>query len=289
MYSFKSQNTYEKLYPINPGEPEFLLDSHEKIDQKFKVFCNQYARKELSIQPHPNYNPQEIPKEISNTKFLCPSTSPESRRKNSKNKTGLFGKRVNFKSDDAVENKNLSEDEKLWALLEEKIKQNLKKKDKENPLVKYFKNPLIAAVIESLIVKTIESTFKIKLDNLDNNEDLIPNHLMKLFNISPIALSTMGSKQEKLQFVIQSMAKNIDESLDHLNHAREIQDKKIMDFDLKFSEDKMLSQNEQKDIFEWLQIKTKYSYLKKSLRASILEKLNHVDKPNFLFIYKHYF
>ena len=182
---------------------------------------------------------------------------------------------INDDDNNKIENKEISEDEKIWKLLEEKIKQNLKKKDKENPLVKYFKNPLIAAVIESLIVKTIESTFKIKL-NFENNEEFVPMNLVKLFDISMIALSTMSSKQEKLSYVINCMAKNIDESLDRLNQRVENQDKKMIDFQAKFIEEKKIDSIDQRDIFEWLQIKTKYQFLKKRLRTSIIEKLNHV-------------
>lgn len=289
MYAFKSQNTYNKLYPIAPLDPEFQLDSMVKIDEKFRRLCHEYSKKELSFQ-----NVQSpIQEELS--KFKCLSNegiNEKSRRKKFKSNSNIYQKKVQFKEQEQEEEpfdnekrgQNLSDDEKLWALLEEKIKKNLKKKDKENPLVKYFKNPLIAAVIESLVVKTIESTFKIKLNLDGNSEDLVPANLMKLFNISPIALSTMASKQEKLQFVIRCMVKNIDEALDHLNHARDIQEKKMAEFDQKYIQEKKITEKDQIDIFEWLQIKTKYHFLKKKLRSSVLEKLNHV----FIFPLKFY-
>lgn len=286
MYTFKSQNTYEKLYPIAPLEPEFQLDSMVKIDEKFRVLCHEYSRKELTLKNISSPTQEEPSKPL-----LSEVKNDKSRRKKLRTASNIYQKKVQFKEqedetfDEEIKGQNLSDEEKLWALLEEKIKQNLKKKDKENPLVKYFKNPLIAAVIESLVVKTIESTFKIKLNLDGNSEDLVPAHLMKLFNISPIALSTMASKQEKLQFVIRCMVKNIDEALDHLDHAREIQDKKINEFDQKYIQEKKITEKDQIDIFEWLQIKTKYQFLKKKLRSSILEKLNHVFILSILMLY----
>ena len=263
MYPFKSRKTFERLYHNQPLTPSLGFDSRPQIDRQFTEFCHEYARKELSMGHMTELN-NEIPKKPKESK----------KKKHLKSISQIMKKKVHFDEDESAPGE-VNEEEKLWSLLEEKIKENLKKKDKENPLVKYFKNPLIAAVIESLIVKTVESTFKIKLD-LDNQDELIPTNLVKLFGISPIALSTMGSKQEKLNYVIQCMAKNIDESLDKLMQRVDYQDKKIVEFEKKFEEGKNDYLNDQKDIFEWLNIKTKYQHLKKRLRISIIEKLNHV-------------
>jgi hypothetical protein len=271
MYPFKSRKTFERLYHNPPLTPSLGYDSRPLIDLRFTEFCHEYARKELSIG-----HMTELKDEITEREGKEEKKQEEfKKKKHLKATSQIWRKKVHFTEDDTVQNIENNEDAKLWGLLEEKIKENLKKKDKENPLVKYFKNPLIAAVIESLIVKTIESTFQIKLD-LEGTEELIPNNLMKLFNISPIALSTMGSKQEKLHYVIHCMANNIDESLDKLMQRVDYQDKKIMEFSSKFEEGKKIDLIDQKDIFDWLQIKTKYGYLKKRLRTSIIEKLNHV-------------
>lgn len=263
MYPFKSRKTFERLYRNHPNTPSLDYESRPLIDRRFSEFCHEFAKRELSIGPMTELNNEgrEKPKESKKTKHV-------------KSNSQILKKKVHFDEDENPPGEN-NDEERLWGLLEEKIKENLKKKDKENPLVKYFKNPLIAAVIESLIVKTIESTFKIKLD-LDNHDGLVPTNLVKLFGISPIALSTMGSKQEKLNYVIQCMAKNIDESLDRLMQRVDYQDKKITEFETKFEEVKNNDLNDQKDIFEWLNIKTKYQHLKKRLRISIIEKLNHV-------------
>ena len=263
MYPFKSRKTFERLYHNQPNTPNLDYDSRPQIDRRFSEFCHEFAKRELSIGPMTELN-NEAKKKPKESK----------KKKNVKSNSQILKKKVHFDEDENQQGENTDE-ERLWGLLEEKIKENLKKTDKENPLVKYFKNPLIAAVIESLIVKTVESTFKIKLD-LDNHDELVPSNLVKLFGISPIALSTMGSKQEKLNYVIQCMAKNIDESLDRLMQRVDYQDKKITEFESKFEEVKNNDLNDQKDIFEWLNIKTKYQHLQKRLRISIIEKLNHV-------------
>ena len=271
MYPFKSRKTYERLYLQQPASPKLEFDSRSLIDHQFNEFAAQYARKELSISNMPHFK-EEIPEKPHNS---------EKHGKIMKNlKKPIFPhKKVEFSDipeEIPLENPLISDEERLWTLLEEKIKQNLKKKDKENPLVKYFKNPLIAAVIESLIVKTIESTFKIKLNLESSEEEMIPANLVKLFNISPIALSTMSTKQEKLDYVVSCMAKNIEDSLERFDVKIENQEKKNSEFLSKYQEEKSLVTSEQKDIFEWLQIKTKYQFLKKRLRTSIIEKLNHV-------------
>lgn len=272
MYPFKSRNTYDRLYPLPSPTAIFELDSKALIDQKLNEFSTQYAHKDFSKTKLPDENPI--------TDMKADTKSP--RKKQNKANTMLINKKVQFTEEAKEKNESLTEEEKLWSLLEEKIKSNLKKKDKENPLVRYFKNPLIAAVIESLIVKTIESTFKLKL-NLDSSDEIVPPNLIKLFNISPIAISTMSSKTEKLNYVNNCMVKNIDDALDHLMQKAENQEKKILEFTTRFEENKRIGDKNQKDVFEWLQIKTKYEFLKKRLRTSILEKLNYV---NIYYIYK---
>ncbi len=288
MYPFKSRKTYERLYLQHPAEPKLEFDSQSHIDQKFNEFASQYARKELSISQTTHFKeeiplkPNEKPIEKLIEKPIEKPNEPITKNplltRLPREKTVFLHKKVQFtevSEPDPLENPLVSDEERLWTLLEGKIKENLKKKDKENPLVKYFKNPLIAAVIESLIVKTIENTFKIKL-NLENSEEMIPANLMKLFNISQIALSTMSTKHDKLNYVVSCMAKNVENSLEKFDQKIQNQDKKSKEFLEKFIEEKNIANNEQKDIFEWLQIKTKYQFLKKSLRTSIIEKLNHV-------------
>lgn len=78
-----------------------------------------------------------------------------------------------------------------------------------------------------------------------------------MFDISSLVLSAMQSKEEKMNYIIQCMSKNIDDSLDKWTQRLYHQEKKDQEFNLKYEQDKQINFQEKRDVFEWLKIKSK--------------------------------